>query len=68
MHKKPFLTGLSVTLLAGISAAVATDDSLVLLNTNKTIEETKPKSLTKIEPSRNITDVFSTPVQKETEI
>ena len=53
---------------AAASTAALGDDSLVLLNTNKTVEKTKPKPLTKIEPTHNITDVFTPPVEKETDI
>ncbi len=42
-------------------------DSLTVLQTNKTIEASKPKSYTKMEPSYNITNVLSAEPQKNEE-
>ena len=67
MLKKKLMIGCAVFFAAASTAALG-DDSLVLLNTNKTVEKTKPKPLTKIEPTHNITDVFTPPVEKETDI
>ena len=68
MSKKIFLSTLSAVAFTIGAATAAGDDSLVLLNTNKTIEDTKPKPLTKIEPAHNITDIMSTPSEKETDV
>ncbi len=44
----------------------AEDESLVILNTNKTIEATKPKSKASIIPSYNITNIIDTPSSSDT--
>lgn len=61
MLKKTLLTGLSCFALAAAVQA-KNDDSLVILNTNKTVEETKVKQKAKIEPKYNITNVLDTSV------
>ncbi|MBE6453528.1 MAG: LPS-assembly protein LptD [Alphaproteobacteria bacterium] len=62
MYKKLLLFTLFVLVFTSITLSFAiSNDSLVLLNTSKTIEETKPKSLTKIEPTYNITNVLDIP-------
>ena len=43
------------------------EQSLVVLNTNKSIEDTKPKQKAKIEPSYNITNVLNATDPTETE-
>ncbi len=58
MLKKTLLLSLSSIVLTGLAVA-ADDESLVLLNTNKTIEATKPKQKAKIEPGFNMTDIIA---------
>ena len=44
------------------------DTSLILINTNKNIEETRPKPLTKIEPKHNMTNILDTPSTENNDI
>ena len=57
MLKKTLLIGFSS--LALLSIAHANTSSLVVLDTKKTIEDTKPKSPAKIEPKYNITNILN---------
>ena len=59
MRKWLLLTGFSaITIIC--RTGLAFGESLVMLNTDKTVEATKPKSLTKLEPQYNITNVLNT--------
>ena len=64
MHKKLFFIAASLCILS--KNVLAKDDSLVILNTNKAIEDTKPKSKAKLEPTYNITNVLNTTPTTET--
>ncbi len=66
LTKRLYIT-VSVLMLAGFAHA-AGDDSLILLNTNKTVEATKPKQKAKIEPSYNITNVLDSSAPETTDI
>lgn len=67
MPRYKFLPALLLIFIIGVSVAHG-DDSLVLLNTNKTIEASRPKSLSKIEPSHNMTDILNTSSATEGDI
>ncbi|MCQ2740747.1 MAG: LPS assembly protein LptD [Alphaproteobacteria bacterium] len=67
MVKKSFFLTLSLMLLAQYSSAAEKENSLVLLNTNKTIEETKPKSKAKLEPVYDITNVLNSEPAESTD-
>lgn len=67
MQAKHFYITASALLAAGFAYA-AEDNSLILLNTNKTVEETKPKQKAKIEPSYNITNVLDSSAPETTDI
>ncbi len=66
LTKRLYIT-VSVLMLAGFAHA-ANNDSLILLNTNKTVEATKPKQKAKIEPSYNITNVLDSSASETTDI
>lgn len=66
LTKRLYIT-VSVLMLAGFAHA-ANNDSLILLNTNKTVEATKPKQKAKIEPSYNITNVLDSFASETTDI
>lgn len=66
LTKRLYIT-VSVLMLAGFAHA-ANNDSLILLNTNKTIEATKPKQKAKIEPSYNITNILDSSASETTDI
>ena len=57
MLKKTLLIGFSF--IAVLSVARAENTSLILLDTKKTIEETKHEAPAKLEPKYNITNVLS---------
>lgn len=64
MLKQIILTVFLILFFSTYSLA-SKDESVVLLNTSKTVEKTKPKSLTKIEPKYNITNVLDAPKTSE---
>ena len=67
MLKKTLLAGFSSFIF--LSIAYAETSSMVLLDTKKTIEDTKPKAPTKLEPKYNITNILSKqPEQNDEEI
>ncbi len=61
-------TMLGVLLSAFFISDAQADDSLILLDTKKTIESSKPKSLTNLEPRHDVTDILSSSPQEETDI
>lgn len=65
MLKKTLLIGFSSFIF--LSAAYAQNSSMVLLDTKKTIEDSKPQSPAKLEPTYNITNVLSKQPQESDE-
>lgn len=66
MLKKILLVVFCSFLIIEVSLANS-DTSLILLNTNKNIEETRPQPLTKIEPKHNITNILNSSSAEDTE-
>ena len=60
------IAGTMVVLPVAVWAAER--ESLVVLDTNKTIEQTRPKEKAKLNPSYNITNVLATPTEEVTDI
>lgn len=54
-------------ILSGITVAKE-NKSLVVLDTNKTVEETKPQAKAKLEPTYNITNVLATSTTETTDV
>lgn len=67
MQTKYLYITVSTLLFSGFAYAAA-DNSLILLNTSKTVEETKPKQKAKIEPTYNITNVLDASNAETTDI
>lgn len=57
-RKKIAWAGLTSVSVLAVSVGAFGGDSLVVLDTNKTVEQTKPPAKAKIEPSYNITNVL----------
>lgn len=70
MRKFALITTVGCSVLGAINLAVAETEksSIVVLDTNKTIEDTKPKSKAKLEPTYNITNVLDTGSAETTDI
>lgn len=56
--RKAALAGMASVSVLAASVCAFGDDSLILLDTNKTVEQTKPKAKAKLEPSYDITNVL----------
>ncbi len=66
------MTKRTLLLLSGICllplASLASDDSLILLNTKKTIEATRPKPNSHVDPKHNMTDIIKPQSEEPTDI
>lgn len=64
----PCLIAACSTFITNYTFAETEKSSIVILDTNKTVEDTKPKAKAKLEPVYNITNVLETPKTETTDV